>query len=156
MKAETQATHLLKMMQTQKHYSSYELTLPFFFIKHSALKKLAPHDVLLIGLSKLELQLVKKGKVCAIALWDKEGIKILGIQEETNIALHTKKYETIKCSLGMLSGTKLEVGHRVHTLQFDMEEVTLYLKGRKLAKGRLVNVDDEIAIAITEVHKNEK
>jgi len=156
MKAETQATHLVKMMQTQKHYPSYELTLPFFSIKHSALKKLAPHDVLLVGLSRLELQLVKKEKVCAIALWEKEGIKILDIPEEIDIAEHTKKYETIKCSLGMLSGTKLEVGHWVDTLQFDMEDITLYAKGKKLAKGKLVNVDDEIAIAITKVVENEK
>ena len=153
MKAETQATHLRKMMQTQRHYPSYELTLPFFSIKHSVLKKLAPHDVLLVGLSSLDLQLVKKEKVCAIVQLDKEGIKISNLPKETDIELNTKKYETLKCSLGMLQSRKLEVGHRIHTLQFDMEEVTLHVKDKKIAKGRLVNVDNEIAIALTKVNE---
>ena len=155
MKAETQADHLKKMMQAKNFYPSYELTLPFFSMKRSALTALNVNDVLLVGLIRLELLVLKEKKVCAIAKLDKKGVEVIELKDEA-IAVDTKKYETIKSSFGTLQSRKLEVGYRLDTLELDMEEVKLFIEDEKIAKGKLVTVNDELAILITKVDCNEK
>ena len=56
----------------------------------------------------------------------------------------------------MLQSRKLEVGHKIDIAQLDLEEVTLFTEGKKRAEAKLVKVDDEIAIQIIKVNKNEK
>jgi len=67
--------------------------------------------------------------------------------------VNSKKYKELKISLGSLYSRTLEAGHKIETTEIDPEEVLLYEKEKLLAKGRLVTVDDEIAIEIKEVKR---
>jgi hypothetical protein len=79
-------------------------------------------------------------------------IKITYLVKETHRQEHTKKYETLKCSFGMLQSRKLEVGYKVSISQLNLQEVKLFVKGKNIAEGTLVKVDDEIAIQVTKVN----
>ena len=160
MKGETQAVHLAKVMQKHKLYPEYELALPLVKVKKNSFKKLTQGDILLLGLDGLELILLLEECVCANAEINEAQnsfkIKITNIVEKTDISNHSKKYEILKCSFGMLQSRKLEVGHKIDIAQLNLEDVTLFTEGRKQAEGKLVKVDDEIAIQIIKVNKNEK
>ena len=56
----------------------------------------------------------------------------------------------------MLQSRKLEIGHKIDIAQLNLEETKLFIKDKNIAVGMLVKVDDEIAIKIKEVNKNEK
>ena len=156
MKAETQANALASLVQKKKHYPEYELILPPFEVKRSNLKKLELGDVLLVGLDTLPLSLLSGSYVCAnVQLVHEESIhklKITNLEKDTLQQEHTKKYETVKCSFGMLQSRKLEVGYKVGIAQLDLQKVSLFVKDKNIAEGRLVKVDDEIAIEITKVN----
>jgi len=157
MKAETQANSLASLVQKKKKYPEYELALPLFAVKQSRLKKLEVGDVLLVGLSHLDLVLFKEDKLCANVLMHRventQKIKISYLHKEAFNQEHTKKYETIKCSFGMIQSRKLEVGYKVSISQLNLQKVKLFVKGKNIAEGRLVKVDDEIAIQVTKVEK---
>ena len=157
MKAETQANSLASLVQEKKKYPEYELALPLFDVKQSRLKKLEVGDVLLIGLGHLDLVLFREDKLCAnVRMYIAENtqkIKISYLHKDTLQQEHTKKYETIKCSFGMLQSRKLEVGYKVSISQLNLQEVKLFVKGKNIAEGTLVKVDDEIAIQVTKVEK---
>jgi len=160
MKGETQALHLARIMQKHKLYPEYELALPLVKVKKNNLKKLTPGDILLLGLDRLELILLLEECICAKVLISEAQnsfkIKIENLVDHTEISNDSKKYEILKCSFGMLQSRKLEVGHKIDIAQLDLEEVTLFTEGKKRAEAKLVKVDDEIAIQIIKVNKNEK
>ena len=155
MKAETQANALASLVQKKKKYPEYELALPLFDVKQSRLKKLEIGDVLLVGLDHLELVLFVDDEMCANVMMytveNTQKIKITYLHKDTLEQVHTKKYETIKCSFGRLQSRKLEVGYKVSISQLNLQEVKLFVKGKNIAEGTLVKVDDEIAIQITKV-----
>lgn len=157
MKAETQADNLALLVEKKRPFAKYELALPLFKIRQRDLKKLQVDDVLLVGLSKLELCLLFEGKICAnvefFAEESYENIKIAYLQKDTMKSEDTKKYETLKCSFGMLKSRRLEVGHKISIAQLDLHEVALFVNDKNIAAGRLINVDDEIAIEIIKVKK---
>lgn len=160
MKGETQAVHLAKIMQKHKLYPEYELALPFVKIKRTMLKKLSHGDVLLLGLDHLELILLLEEKICANVVINEAHnslkIKIMSIEEDPIETNDSKKYEVLKCSFGMLQSRKLEIGHKIDIAQLNLEETKLFVEDKNIADGMLVKVDDEIAIKIKEVNKNEK
>ncbi len=155
MKAETQANALASLVQTKKRYPEYELILPPFEIKQSSLKKLDVADVLLIGLDTLILYFVSDNEICAqLQIVNEENIyklKITNLGKDTLKQYNTKKYEQIKCSFGMFQSRKLEEDYRVSISQFNLQKINLFVQEKKIAEGKLVKVDDEIAIEIIKV-----
>jgi len=158
MKGETQSAHLQKMMQKHKRYPEYDLVLPTFTIKKRNLKKLTSGDILLLGLNEIALYFANKGKICAkVKLESSNETAKISIESLDEIILNkddNKKSEKVYCILGRLQCRKLEVGHKVELHAQELQYVELFLADEKLADAKLVSVDDEIAIEITEVHDN--
>ncbi len=157
MKAETQAVHLEKMVQKHKLYPEYELALPLFAAKYSALKKLSEEDILLLGLSMLEFILIFKDNICARAILNEsqssQKIKITSLEKDILKQEDTKKYAYIKCLFTTLQVNKLEVDSKISIAQVDLYSVKLYVQDKYIADGTLVAVDDEIAVKIKEVKR---
>jgi flagellar motor switch/type III secretory pathway protein FliN len=157
MKAETQAIHLEKMMQKHKLYPEYELALPTIQVKKNSLKKLSKGDILLLGLDTLNMILLEEGRICANVVINKiengSKLKIIQLNKSMIEQSDSKKYETIKISFGMIQSRKLEVGYTIGVTSLNLQEVTLVVEDEDIAKGTLVNVDEEIAVQIDEVRK---
>lgn len=156
MKAETQADSLASLVEKKKPYPKYELVFPFFQVKQSALKKLVVDDVLLPGLSHMDLGLLFEGTLCAsvslCADENNEKVKISYLQKDTLQQEHTKKYKILKCSFGSVQIRQLEIGHKASIAQLDLQKTDLFVNDKHIATGRLITVDDEIAIQITKVN----
>ena len=157
MRGETQANHLKNMMQKHKLYPEYELILAPIQVKKNSLKKLSQRDVLLLGLDSLKMILVEEGEICADVLIHKiENSSKIQISQLVNKPIeqtNSKKYDTVKISFGMIQSRKLEVGHTIGVTELSLQEVTLWVEDQNIAKGSLVNVDEEIAVQIDEVKK---
>ncbi len=157
MKAETQALHLEKMMQKHKLFPEYELVLSLIQVKKNALKKLTSGDLFLLGLHRLEMILLKEGNISANVVLNESGssskIKIIKLNKSTTKQTNSKKYEVVKFSFGVIQSRTLEVGHQIETEQLNLHEVLLHVDGKNIAKGSLVNVDEEIAVQIDEVRR---
>ena len=155
MRGETQAIHLEKMMQKHKLYPEYELALSPIQVKKNALKKLASGDLFLLGLNSLEMILLEEGNISANVVLNESGnsskVKIINCNKSTIEQTNSKKYQIVKISFGVLQSRKLEVGHKIEIAQLNLQEVSLHVDGKNIAKGSLVNVDEEIAIQIDEV-----
>lgn len=155
MRGETQSVHLAEMMQKHKLYPEYELMLPFLLVKKNSLKKISKGDVFLFGDVNLNLKLLEEsgsfGNVEIEESRNSRKIKIVNIQNQTELSNHSKKYETLKCSFGFLQSRSFEVGHKIDISSIDLGRVNLFVNTEKLAEGKLVNVDEEIAIEITKV-----
>jgi len=156
MKAETQANALASLVQKKKQYSEYELILPLFEVKQSNLEKLNVGDVLLMGLETFTLLLVSGSDIYAyVKIVNEENmykLKIINLKKDTLKQEHTKKYEKVKCSFGMLQSRKLELGYKVSMNDIHLQKAKLFVKNKNIAEAKLVVVDDEIAIEITKVN----
>jgi len=53
----------------------------------------------------------------------------------------------------MIQSRKMEVGHNIGVASLSLQEVTLTVEDKNIAKGSLVNVDEEIAVQIDEVRR---
>ncbi len=157
MRGETQALHLEKMMQKHKLYPEYELALPPIQVKKNSLQKLSKGDILLLGLDRLEMILLEEGNISAnVVLNESENgskIKIIKLNRSATEQPNSKKYEIVEFSFGVIQSRTLEVGHQIETTQLNLQEVLLHVNGKNIAKGSLVNVDEEIAVQIDEVRK---
>ena len=157
MRGETQALHLVKMMQKHKLYPEYELALSPIQVKKNSLKKLSRGDILLLGLDSLKMILLEEGEICASVVMNEteksSKIKITQLNKSTIEQSDSKKYQIVKISFGVLQSRTLEVGHQIETAQLNLQEVLLHVNGKNIAKGSLVNVDEEIAVQIDEVRK---
>lgn len=155
MKGETQSLHLQKMMKKHKVNPEYTLVLPSMAVKKKSLKKLERGDVLLLGLERLELSLMKDDLFCARMVVDSSAgslkLEIISLDELDVNTSDSKKYEKLFCSFGKLQSRKLEVGHKIEISAKEMETVELFTGEKKLAIAALVSVDNEIAIEIKEV-----
>jgi len=155
MRGKTQSFHLAKMMQKRKVFPEYELVLPFLLVKKNSFKKLSKGDVLLLGDDRLNLKLLKNNELLGnVEIEENENsckIKIANIQEQADLSNHSKKYEILKCSFDFLQSRIFEVGHMIDISSIDIEKVNLLVGNKKLAEGKLVNVDEEIAIEIIKV-----
>jgi len=157
MRGETQANHLVKMMQKHKLYPEYELALSPIQVKKNSLKKLAKGDILLLGLDSLNMILIEEGEVCASVVINKtensSKLRITQLNKSTIEQSDSKKYDTVKISFGMIQSRKLKVGHNIGVTSLKLQEVTLTVEDKNLAKGSLINVDEEIAVQIDEVRR---
>jgi hypothetical protein len=155
MKRETQAQRLAQMVQNQTNYPAYELALPPVKVRKSKLKKLRIDDVLLTGFDTLDFVLIEGKKVCAKTVLGYVGnipkIEIVQLCKDTIGNPENKKYKTLQCSFGTVKSKVLEVEHTIDIAHMGLEEVTLRSEGESVAKGILVNVDEEIAIQIKKV-----
>jgi flagellar motor switch/type III secretory pathway protein FliN len=157
MKGETQALHLEKMMQKHRLYPEYELALSPIQVKKNSIKRLSKGDILLLGLDSLNMILLDEGEICASVVINKiensSKLRITQLNRSTIEQSNSKKYDTVKISFGMIQSRKLEVGHNIGTTSLNLQEVTLTLEDKNLAKGSLVSVDEEIAVQIDEVRR---
>ena len=155
MRSDTQAFHLEKMMQKHKLYHEYELALLPIQVKRNALKNLAPGDLFLLGLDSLEMILLEEKNILANVLLDESGnsskVKIIDCNRYAIKQPNSKKYQIVTFSFGMLQSRKLEAGCKIEIAQLDLQEVSVHADGKNIAKGFLVNVDDEIAVQIDKV-----
>jgi flagellar motor switch/type III secretory pathway protein FliN len=157
MKGETQALHLEKIMQKHRLYPEYELALSPIQVKKNSIKRLSKGDILLLGLDSLNMILLDEGEICASVVINKiensSKLRITQLNRSTIEQSDSKKYDTVKISFGMIQSRKLEVGHNIGTTSLNLQEVTLTLEDKNLAKGSLVSVDEEIAVQIDEVRR---
>ncbi len=157
MMAENQALRLEKLMQKHQCYPEYELCLPSVSVKKAALRKLRKGDLLLLGMSRMDMLLVSKehGSAKAVLSSCDEGmtIRVMEACRDTAEEFDSKKYKNVKISLGILQSRVLEAGHKIETAQIDMDNILLYAEEKKIASAALVMVDDEIAVQIKEVEK---
>jgi len=155
MRGETQSSHLANMIQKHKLYPEYELVLPLFLVKKNSLKKLSEGDIFLLGDESLNLKLLQEGDMYAnVEIQDTQNsrrINIVSIQKNTVMGTNSKKYENVKCSFSFLQSRVFEVGHTIDISSVDLKKVDLFVGDKQLAKGILINVDEEIAIQIEKV-----
>jgi len=156
MKSENQALRLAQMMQNKvTAFPSYELVLPLVEVGRSKLKKLAEDDILLLGFHELEFALIEDENICANLTFKVIGehayLEILDNVKHPLKQYDSKKYHTLKISLGKLQSRKLDVGYRIDITQRVLQDVTLIVEGNKYASGSLVNVDGELAVKIDKV-----
>lgn len=156
MKHETQALHLAKMMQKHTRYPMYELTLPLITVRSNKLKKLSVDDVLLTGFDRLEFLLIDRDTICANMqlkpMENTHGAEIVYLTEDTIKQSNSKKYKTLKISLGTVQSKAPEIGSTIDITHINLEKVTILSEGKTIAEGSLVNVDEEIAIQIKKVN----
>lgn len=157
MKGENQALRLERLMQNHQIYPAYELCFPFISVKKSALKKLKTGDLFLLGMAHMEMLLLSKNDGCAKAVLAAFGksMTLQIVENFTNLTeeSESKKYKKIKIVLGSVRSRMLEPGHKVEMAEIDFSDISLYGEEKKVAHGRLVMVDDEIAVQIKEVIK---
>ena len=112
-------------------------------------------DVLLLGLDFLDLILLKEGEICAKVsvehVSESAKLRIVSLSDTSDNMNDSKKYEKLLATFTSLQIRKLEVGHKVEVPTSEISETVLFSANKKCFKGRLVTVDDEIAIKITEV-----
>lgn len=158
MKYEHQALRLAQMMQSKvTAYPSYELALPLVELGRSKLKKLVEDDVVLLSFETLEFVLMENEDICANLVFkmidERAYLEIVNIDKESVKSNYSKKYQTLKISLGTLQSRKLDVGYRIDITQRPLEDVTVIVEGNKYASGSLVNINGELAVKIDKVEK---
>lgn len=155
MKAETQAIHLEKMMRKHHLYPEYELILCSVRVKKNVLKKLVPGDLLPLGLHRLEMILLSEENIAANVVLTQSGerckVKIINYSKYTEESYKSKKYQAVGFSLGRLRTRQLEVGREIEITQLALHGISVQTDGKNIAKGSLVNVNDEIAVQIDKV-----
>jgi len=139
MKHENQALRLAQMMQNRvTAFPSYELALPLVEVGHSKLKKLSVDDVVLLGCDDLEFVLIENENICAQLAVKVIGenccLEIISIDKQPIITNNSKKYQTIKISLGKLQSRKLDAGYRIDITQRSLQDVTVIVEGNNICK----------------------
>ena len=160
MKAKMQSLHLQQMMQKHKRHPEYDLALSPFHLKKKDISALKEDDVLLLGLDNLALCLYKEGTFCANVALDhaeeRVKVEIKSLEELSGKVPSSKKYENILATFGKIQSRQMEAGHKIEISMLELQEVTLTVNSKKVAKAALVAVDEEIALKITEVYKWKK
>jgi hypothetical protein len=156
MQTEGQARRLERLMQRRLVYTDYTLCFPPVFIRKRAFKRLQPGDLLLLGMAYLKTFLwSKEAGYTRVEMLPSNGrcqiVQQGHTMEEETEKVYSKKYKHIKIVLGTLQSGTLATGHQIETASIDYRNVTLYVEERHLADGKLVVVDDEIAVQITEM-----
>ena len=155
MRSETQALHLVRVMQNHIQNPSYELALSPVMVPKKKLKQLSVNDLLLSGFETLELILIDGDTICAnIALQKIDNLyktEIIDLRQDSIEQSDSKKYKTIKISFGTVQSKVLEAGKMIDISQIDLESVKLVQRNKTIAEGSLVIVDGEIAIQIERV-----
>ena len=154
----SQALRLAQMMQNKvTTYPSYELALPLVEVGRAKLKNLSVDDVLLLGLNDLEFVLIDNENICARVVVEMIGescyLEIINIDKHSIKPNDSKKYQTLKVSLGELQSRKLDIGYRIDITQRSLQNVTVRIEENNYARGFLTNVDGMLAVKIDKVEK---
>jgi len=153
-----QALRLAQMMQKKvTTFPSYELALPLVEVGRIKLKNLSVDDVLLLGLDDLAFVLTKNENIYAglsLKIIDNSVyLEIINIDKYPIESYDSKKYQTLKISLGNLQSRKLDIGYKIDITQRSLQNVIITVEGNKYASGSLVNVDGELAVKIEKVEE---
>ncbi|MEA1954293.1 MAG: FliM/FliN family flagellar motor C-terminal domain-containing protein [Campylobacterota bacterium] len=155
MRGKTQAMRLEKMMQRHIPLLAYSVTLPSMKIKSKRLKTLLKGDVLLLGISTLEMQLREDGIIyTSVKIKNSEKKLVLEVSEIEEVALNTyntKKYKNIDFTLALVKSKKLEVGNTIEIDKSILDNIEVVVNHKTFAYGTLVNVNNKIAIEINKV-----
>lgn len=155
----TQANRLEQLVQEKSDVPIYELALPLVMVHKSMIKTLEKNDVIILGLDILECILLKKNQVYSnLMLKNKNNSMIFELNtmiKETNMSSYSKKYETLKVSFGTIDYESIKIGNTIDLAVLNFENVDLVLNHEIIATASLVNVNDEIAVEINKVIKNE-
>ncbi|TNF43724.1 MAG: hypothetical protein EP216_03305 [Epsilonproteobacteria bacterium] len=143
-------------MQKHIRYPSYDIALPLIMVPNKKLKKLSVDDLLLCGFNQLEFILIDEETICAELqlkkLENTYNTEVVNLPKDTIEQSDSKKYKTLMISFGRVQSKTLELGQEIDITHIDLEKVMLVLKGKTIAEGSLVIVDEEIAIQIKKVN----
>jgi len=151
MKHKTQAVGLLHMVKAHSVYDTHTLALPLFQVSKKRLKTLNTEDVILIGLDSFKGVLVKDGMLCADTILGAQGLQITHVMQEALDLEESKKHVAMMFVCANVKLNRLEVGQIIEVE--DLEQVDVISEGKKIAKGSLVCVNNEIAVKINKVLK---
>jgi flagellar motor switch/type III secretory pathway protein FliN len=151
MKHKTQAVGLLHMVQAHSVYATYELALPLVWVSKKRLKILDEEDVILLGLDRFKGVLVKDGMLCADTILGAHGLQITQMMQEALDLEESKKHVPVMFVCANVKLNRLEVGQIIEVT--DIEQVDVIAEKKKIAKGSLVCVNNEIAVKINKVLK---
>ena len=149
MKHKTQAVGLLHMVQAHSVYDTYELSLPLVWVSKKRLKTLNAEDVVLLGLDRFKGVLVKDGMLCADAILGVHGLQITQVMQETLDLEEGKKHSAMMFVCATVKLNRLEAGQIIEVA--DLVQVDVIVEEKKIAKGSLVCVNNEIAVKINKV-----
>ena len=162
MKAETQAVLLERMMQNKKIHPEFELCFPLFLVEKKTLKRLSVGDVFLLGLDTLESILIEhKGihnvsryaKLAFIENNSRQEVEITSIKNMVLKPFNNSEYEEVKCVFSKIDVQLFDVGSRLRLEDELFESVEIFnINSDITAEGKLIEVNDEIAIEVTKVH----
>ena len=159
MKADTQAVHLEKLMQEKKSLSSYKLALPFYKIMRSDIKTLSQNSIVLLGLKSLECVLLSDEntitKLKRLKSTSTLDFEIMTTSKIVPLKDDVEKYARVSCILKSIEIASLNLKTMITIEDIDFMHVEVYFDGVPQAEGKLVSVNDEIAIEITKVTKDE-
>ena len=103
------------------------------------------------------LVLIDNENICARVVVEMIGescyLEILNIDKHSIKPNDSKKYQTLKVSLGELQSRKLDIGYRIDITQRSLQNVTVRIEENNYARGCLTNVDGMLAVKIDKVEK---
>jgi hypothetical protein len=125
-------------------------------IRQSTVKKLSEGDIILTG-----------SRSMTFALWEDNGVlaaearlygcssrlKIVKQYEPSVKTHHSKKYDILKCTFGSLYAKVVEHHGILDISDQDITQTILWLGRKKIAEGRIVYAEKQIAIEITKVKR---
>lgn len=149
MKHKTQAVGLLHMVQAHSVYDTYTMALPLVWVSKKRFKALDAEDVVLLGLDRFKGVLVKDGMLCADAILGVHGLQITQVMQEALDLGEGKKHIAMMFVCATVKLNRLEAGQIIEVA--DLELVDVIAKGKTIAKGSLVCVNNEIAVKINKV-----
>lgn len=151
-----QAEQLIAMMDRAPVHSHLEVCLPPFEVKRSSLEKLARGDILMLPTRQFRVTVLEEGDhIVAHGLYGNySNVPSILIVENGIKPLYpnnSKKYETVKISLGEIEKRELDQGKIIKLHQDKMHDATLYRGKEPIAYASLVQVDKKAALQIREV-----
>ncbi len=156
MKGSLQADRLEEMMSRHPLFRDYTLELPVVRIRRNTLKQLAINDVLLLHMDLLRLCIYMSGQYVAdatlLACGRYRMIRCLPPLPAEKVQ-EKGKYESLHCLLGSFKSKSVEAGMEIDIEGIGLNKVSLVHKGKTIAGGMLVNVNNEIAVKIEKVEQ---
>lgn len=149
MKHKTQAVRLCEIVQAHSQCDTYVLVLPLVWVSKISLKTLGKDDVVLLGLDRLRYVLIKDEMLCAHATLYTHGLQITQVPHQAMDLKESKKHIPVMFVCTRVQLSRLEVGQTIEAT--DLEQVDVIVEAKRIAKGSLVCVNNEIAVKIDKV-----
>ena len=153
---EVQARRLIEMMRHTVPSSRVEVCLHPQVMKRSVAKSLSEGDILALPIKKMKVILLDDtGNVMAQGLYglldNTPSVLIEESKKSIKESINSKKYKSLKISLGEISGESLEPGKIISLRRDDKYEAALYRDKKLFAYADLVQIDGCIALQIQKV-----